>query len=101
MAQAAKYYEQRGHPSKAVQLYQKAGHQKRALELCFSAKLFDALKKIAGELNAESDPEVLARCAEFFMDNSHNDKAVHLLSMSHQFQKAVDLCQEHDVQITD
>ncbi|CAK0896109.1 unnamed protein product, partial [Prorocentrum cordatum] len=94
MAQAAKYYEQRGHPSKAVQLYQKAGHQKRALELCFSAKLFDALRKIAGELSADSDPEVLARCAEFFMEHSQHDKAVHLLSMSHQFQRAIDLCTE-------
>jgi len=101
MAQAAKYYEQRGHPSKAVQLYQKAGHQKRALELCFSAKLFDALRKIAGELSADSDPEVLARCAEFFMEHSQHDKAVHLLSMSHQFQRAIDLCTEKDVTITE
>jgi intraflagellar transport protein 140 len=101
MAQAAKYYEQRGHPSKAVQLYQKAGHQKRALELCFSAKLFDALRKIAGELSADSDPEVLARCAEFFMEHSQHDKAVHLLSMSHQFQRAIDLCTEKDVHVTE
>mmetsp|Transcript_42942 Transcript_42942/g.100869 ORF Transcript_42942/g.100869 Transcript_42942/m.100869 type:complete len:1420 (-) Transcript_42942:132-4391(-) len=101
MAQAAKYYEQRGQPSKAVVLYQKAGYQKRALELCFSARLFDALRKIADDLNAESDPEILAKCAEFFMQHNQHDKAVHLLSMSQQYEKAVDLCEEHDVHITE
>jgi len=101
MAQAAKYYEQRGQASKAVVLYQKAGQQKRALELCFSAKLFDALRKIADELSADSDPEILAKCAEFFMEHSQHDKAVHLLSISKQYETAVQLCAEHDVQITE
>merc|ERR1719191_1371551 len=101
MAQAAKYYEQRNQPSKAVILYQKAGCQKRALELCFSARLFDALRKIADELSADSDPEILAKCAEFFMQHNQHEKAVHLLSMSNQFEKAVDLCLTHDVQVTE
>ncbi|CAE8697850.1 unnamed protein product, partial [Polarella glacialis] len=66
MAQAAKYYEQRGQASKAVVLYQKAGQQKRALELCFSAKLFDALRKIADELSMEAGPrsEILQKIAQ-------------------------------------
>eukprot|EP00931_Biecheleriopsis_adriatica_P116716 TRINITY_DN92326_c0_g1_i1.p1 TRINITY_DN92326_c0_g1~~TRINITY_DN92326_c0_g1_i1.p1 ORF type:complete len:1461 (-),score=378.40 TRINITY_DN92326_c0_g1_i1:60-4403(-) len=101
MSQAAKYYEQRGQPSKAVVLYQKAGQQKRALELCFSARLFEALRKIADDLNADSDPAILAKCAEFFMEHSQHDKAVHLLSISRQYEKAVQLCNEHDVQITE
>lgn len=101
MAQAAKYYEQRGQHSKAVILYQKAGYQKRALELCFSANLFDALRKIADDLNPESDPEVLQKCAEFFMQHNQHDKAVHLLCMSSQYDKAVELCNMHDVHITD
>merc|ERR1719482_1715674 len=101
MAQAAKYYEQRNQPSKAVLLYQKAGHQKRALELCFSARLFDALRKIADDLSADSDPEILARCAEFFMQHKQHDKAVHLLSISHQYETAINQCYEHDVQITE
>eukprot|EP00927_Polykrikos_kofoidii_P019571 TRINITY_DN19165_c2_g1_i1.p1 TRINITY_DN19165_c2_g1~~TRINITY_DN19165_c2_g1_i1.p1 ORF type:complete len:1451 (-),score=223.71 TRINITY_DN19165_c2_g1_i1:186-4538(-) len=101
MAQAAKYYEQRGQHSRAVVLYQKAGCQKRALELCFSARLFDALRKIADDLSADSDPEILAKCAEFFMQHNQHEKAVHLLSMSHQYAKAVNLCCEHDVQITE
>lgn len=101
MTQAAKYYEQRGQASKAVVLYQKAGQQKRALELCFSARLFDALRKIADDLNADSDPEILGKCAEFFMEHSQHDKAVHLLSISRQFERAVHLCNEHNVQITE
>jgi len=101
MAQAAKYYEQRGQPQKAVILYQKAGQQKRALELCFSARLFDALRKIADDLSAESDPAILAKCAEFFMQHEQHDKAVHLLSISKQYDRAVQLCTEHDVHITE
>merc|ERR1740138_858722 len=102
MAQAAKYYEQRGQHPKAVVLYQKAGNQRRALELCFSARLFDALRKIADDLSADSDPEILAKCAEFFMQHNQHEKAVHLLSMSHQYEKAVDLCTAHEeVQITE
>merc|ERR1719335_407190 len=101
MAQAARYYEQRDQCSKAVILYQKAGCQKRALELCFQAKLFDALRKIADDLSADSNPEVLARCAEFFMQHRQHDKAVHLLSISHQYETAINQCYEHDVQITE
>eukprot|EP00929_Paragymnodinium_shiwhaense_P007169 TRINITY_DN111109_c0_g1_i1.p1 TRINITY_DN111109_c0_g1~~TRINITY_DN111109_c0_g1_i1.p1 ORF type:complete len:1446 (+),score=370.50 TRINITY_DN111109_c0_g1_i1:64-4401(+) len=101
MSQAAKYYEQRGQHSKAVVLYQKAGMQKRALELCFSARLFDALRKIADDLNADSDPEILWKCAEFFMQHDQHDKAVHFLSMSSQYERAVDLCCQHNVKITE
>lgn len=100
MAQAARYYEQR-EPSKAVVLFQKAGCQKKALELCFSACLFDALRKIADDLSADSDPEILAKCAEFFMQHRQHEKAVHLLSLSQQFARAVDLCDEHDVHVTE
>jgi len=101
MASAAKYYEQHGQPSKAVVLYQKSGCQKKALELCFSAGLFDALRKIADDLNADSDHEILAKCAEFFMQHNQHEKAVHLLSISQQYEKAVDLCCEHDVHISE
>lgn len=99
--QAAKHYEARGQASKAVILYQKAGVQKKALDLCFSAKLFDALRKIADDLSSSSDPEVLSKCAEFFMQHNQHEKAVHLLSMSHQYERAVELCIEHDVQINE
>merc|ERR1719316_1301381 len=88
-------------PSKAVILYQKAGNQRRALELCFSARLFDALRKIADDLSADSDPEILARRAEFFMQHRQHDKAVHLLSISHQYSTAVELCWKHELHITE
>jgi intraflagellar transport protein 140 len=102
MAAAAKHYEQSNQPTKAVTLYQKAGYQKRALELCFNARLFDSLRKIADDLCADSDPEILAKCAEFFMQHNQHEKAVHLLSMSHQYMKAVELCTQHEeVQITE
>eukprot|EP00397_Hematodinium_sp_SG-2012_P002167 GEMP01002173.1.p1 GENE.GEMP01002173.1~~GEMP01002173.1.p1 ORF type:complete len:1212 (+),score=290.70 GEMP01002173.1:310-3945(+) len=101
MIKAAKMYEERGQPSQAVLLYQKAGCQTRALELCFQARLFDALCKIADDLDDKADPAILAKCAEFFMEHQQHSKSVHLLSMSKQYEKAVELCFQHDVKISE
>jgi len=101
MIKAARIYETRGQPSQAVLLYQKAGCQTRALELCFNARLFDALCKIADDLDASADPAILNKCAEFFMQHQQHSKAVHLLSMAKQYDSAVQLCHEHDVPLTE
>ncbi|CAD7923674.1 unnamed protein product [Amoebophrya sp. A120] len=123
LSYAAKYYEKQGNSqsaSKAVLLYQKAGQTGRAMELCFSAKLFEPLRKIvedivqkaeqaaaAGSAKEEgtdtpaADPELLARCAEFFTHHEQHDKAVQLLCMSHQVSEAIDLCYQHNVFISE
>ncbi|CAD7929934.1 unnamed protein product [Amoebophrya sp. A25] len=120
---AAKHYEKQGTPAaaaKAVTLYQKAGQAGRAMELCFSARLFEPLRKIVEEIvkKAESapdqsgkgqdasdvptaDPELLARCAEFFRENEQHDKAVQLLCLSGQVGEAIDVCYQHGVHITE
>lgn len=93
-----------GQPQKAVTLYHKAGATGRALELCFSARLFDQLRKIAEDLRPDSgfeNPEILARVGEFFLQNQQHEKAVHILGMSKQYETAIDLCSAHDVPITD
>jgi intraflagellar transport protein 140 len=104
MIQAGRYCEQSGQPQKAVTLYHKAGSTARALELCFSARLFDQLRKIAEDLRPDSgleNPEILARVGEFFLQNQQHEKAIHILGMSKQFETAVDLCSTHDVPITE
>merc|ERR1719253_1119982 len=104
MVQAARYCEQQGQPQKAVQLYHKAGATTRALELCFATRQFDMLRKIAEDLKPDSEfdnPEVLARCAEFLIDNQQHEKAVHLLAMSRQFETAIELCTRHNVSLTE
>jgi intraflagellar transport protein 140 len=104
MLRAGRYCEQSGQPQKAVTLYQKAGYTTRALELCFNAKLYDQLRKIAEDIRPDDsgfDPEILSRVAKFFLAQEQHDKAVHILGMSKQYEKAIDLCTEQDVQISE
>jgi intraflagellar transport protein 140 len=104
MLRAGRYCEQSGQPQKAVTLYHKAGYTTRALELCFSAKLYDQLKKIADDLKPDSgleNPEILTRVGKFFLQNDQHDKAVYILGMSKQYEAAIDLVTDNDVIINE
>jgi intraflagellar transport protein 140 len=92
--EAAKYYEDKdGHTDKSVMLYHKvgrvcaqcdtplqAGMFGRAMELAARTEQYGALDLIAADLNRDSDPRVLERCAEFFTQNQQYAKAVELLA---------------------
>lgn len=43
----------------------------------------------------------VCRCAEFFMQHGHQDKAVKMLIAAGQYGRALELCVEHDVTITE
>ncbi|KAL3159995.1 hypothetical protein ABBQ38_010383 [Trebouxia sp. C0009 RCD-2024] len=101
MLDTAEYFEQRRELDKAVLLYQKAGKERRALELCFSANLVETLASIAGSLTAKSDPAVMARCADFFLERGEQEKGVQLLIQACQPSRALDLCQQHNITITE
>lgn len=58
-----------------------AGNFSRALDLSFRAKQFGALQMISGDLDERADPELLQRCADFFLENGQYDKAVDLLAI--------------------
>ena len=51
----------------------------RALELCFSTQQFAALQVIAEDLDENTDPHMLDKCARFFLEHAQYDKAVDLL----------------------
>ena len=83
-ARVARAFEKRSLFSRAVRLWHRAGRVDRALGLCFRARLFDDLDDIATELSERStstavDPAVLQRCAAYFQEHGHPDKAVSLL----------------------
>ncbi|XP_025772526.1 intraflagellar transport protein 140 homolog [Puma concolor] len=80
MTEAALYYEDKGeHVDRAVMLYHKAGHFSKALELAFATQQFVALQLIAEDLDERSDPALLARCSDFFLEHNQYEKAVELL----------------------
>ncbi|XP_015685305.1 intraflagellar transport protein 140 homolog, partial [Protobothrops mucrosquamatus] len=80
MIEAARYYEGRGEQmDQAVTLYHKAGHLSKALELAFATQQFAALQLVAEDLDEKSDPALLARCSDFFIEHAQYEKAVKLL----------------------
>lgn len=53
----------------------------KALDLAFKTHQFETLQQIATELDSDSDPALVAKCAEYFITNSQFDKAVDLLAI--------------------
>lgn len=98
---AAAYFEECGDYKRAVELYHRAGYIHKAVEMAFTSQQPEILQVIASELNEESDPELVGRCAEFFESINLNQKAVLLLANTKQYEKALELCMKSSVPITD
>lgn len=45
---------------------------------------YDAVELVASELTAEDDQELLMKCADYFIEQAHFEKAVHLLAIGKQ-----------------
>ncbi|XP_019503997.1 PREDICTED: intraflagellar transport protein 140 homolog [Hipposideros armiger] len=102
MIETARYYEEKGEQmDRAVMLYHKAGHFSKALELAFATQQFVALQLIAEDLDEKSDPALLARCSDFFLEHSQYEKAVELLLAAKKYQEALQLCLEQNMTITE
>lgn len=56
---------------------------------------------IADDLEASQDPSLYTRCAEFFMQHGHFGKAVKMLIAAQQYTRALEMCIEQDVTISE
>ncbi|XP_033092150.1 intraflagellar transport protein 140 homolog isoform X5 [Trachypithecus francoisi] len=102
MIEAARYYEEKGmQMDRAVMLYHKAGHFSKALELAFATQQFVALQLIAEDLDETSDPALLARCSDFFIEHSQYERAVELLLAARKYREALQLCLEQNMSISE
>ncbi|XP_030068388.1 intraflagellar transport protein 140 homolog [Microcaecilia unicolor] len=102
MMEAARYYEEKGEQmDRAVTLYHKAGHFSKALELAFATQQFGALQLIAEDLDEKSDPALLARCSDFFIEHRQFERAVELLLAAKKYYEALQLCLEQNLIITE
>lgn len=97
----ARFFEERGLSEKAVILYQKGGKIPRALEMCFKAQLFDSLRIISDSLGAETDPALLSKCGDFFMQHDQFEKAAHLYITAKEYIKALSICMKYNVKISE
>jgi intraflagellar transport protein 140 len=97
----ARHFEDRGHVDRAVQLYRKGGALGRAIDLCFAHGLFEDLRAIAEEMGPDTNPELLRRCADFFISKGQFDKAVSLLITGRRYAEAADMCVAHKIEMTE
>lgn len=99
--ECARYFEDANLLDKAVILYHRAGMLHKALDLAFKTQQFDVLQQIATDLDADSDPALVAKCADYFVTNEQFDKAVDLLAIAKNFNEAINICLQHNVQLTE
>ncbi|EDW03430.1 intraflagellar transport protein 140 homolog [Drosophila grimshawi] len=98
---AAAYFEECGNFKYAVELYHRAGMLHKALEMAFESQQPEILEIIASELNAESDGELINRCADFFASIEQYQKAVQLLAKTKHLERALGICLEKGVPVTE
>lgn len=65
MVQSARYFEDKRQWDAAAKLYLRGGNMSRALDLCFTHNRFEALREIADQLSADTDPALLKKVRRF------------------------------------
>lgn len=100
-AVAAIYFEETGDFKRAVELYHRSGMLHKAVEMAFASKQPETLQIIAAELDHHSDPELIEKCADFFLESQQAQKAVQTLATAKQFERAIDVCRSYNVPITE
>ena len=101
---AAKYFERgsdKPQYDKAVILYEKAGYFGKALDLAVKTNQHNALQHISKHLDSNTDPVLLGKAANFFLENKQYDKAVDLFVASKDNQRALDLCLQYNISVTE
>lgn len=102
MLDAARYYETLpGQEDKAVLLYHKAGHTTKAVDLAFRANKYAELALITDGITEKTDPQLVRRVADFFMENEQFDKAVDLLAVTKKVDQALELLVKYNVPISE
>ena len=66
-----------------------------------SSVIFDMLNTIAHDLGADTNPQTLAKCAEFLVQHKQFDRAVELYVMAKRYLQAVEMCLQHRVNISE
>lgn len=100
-AVAAAFFEEIEDYKRAVELYHRSGMLHKAVEMAFASEQPETLQVIAADLDTNSDPELVQRCAEFFVTSHQPQKAANLLASAKQYEKSLDIIGEHKIPITD
>lgn len=102
MLESAIFLEKKGVKDKAVALYRQIGATECALNLCIRGGLYDTLHEISTTLaSQQADPKIFLNMAEHFKAQHNYQKAVEMLVFAKEFTEAINMCEEHDVRLTD
>ena len=88
-----------GDPSKAIFLYHRGKALEVAVELAFETESYDVLEGIMNDLDENTPPELLKKCAQFFAQHQQWDKAVTLYINGGVFNTALELCLKYGVKV--
>ena len=97
----AKYYEENYQSDRAILLYHRAGLLRKALDLAFKTQQYNTLQLIAMDVNADSDPTLIEKCAEYFIENEQIEKAIDLLALGKKYMEALQLIQNHNIALSE
>ncbi|PRP89671.1 intraflagellar transport protein [Planoprotostelium fungivorum] len=101
MLESGKYFEDRQQMDRAVILFHKGGALGKAVELCFQAGLYDQLGSITDDLTPNTDPELITKCCDFFLNHNRYDKAVTLYITGCQVSRALEVALNNRINITE
>lgn len=65
----------------------------------FRCGQMDAVESIASQLSVSSDADLIVKCALYFADQGHYDRAVHLYAIAKQYDQALSLIQTKHVRL--
>eukprot|EP00826_Nyctotherus_ovalis_P044555 TRINITY_DN4815_c0_g2_i2.p1 TRINITY_DN4815_c0_g2~~TRINITY_DN4815_c0_g2_i2.p1 ORF type:complete len:524 (+),score=176.41 TRINITY_DN4815_c0_g2_i2:152-1723(+) len=99
--QSASYFEDKKQFERAATLYARGGNTRKALKIAETNKLFKLMKTLSESLQETEDPEMLARNAQFMVDNGRYEEAVHLLLNAKNYEEAVELCERNNVPMSE
>ena len=99
VCKAAQWFEQQKEAKNAILLYSRAGRLNRALALCFVMKQYDALDEISDTLNSKTDPKILLKCGQYFVESERWSKAAQCFALAQEFEKVIELCNKHNIKL--
>ena len=99
IARAAKFYEEKNDLRVAALLWNRAGRMNKALALCLERDAQDALEEIADSVKQGTDPAVLEKCAELFMENGQYKRAANFFALAHKIDRAKEICEEKNIKL--
>lgn len=99
VAKAAMKFEEKHDIRTAALLWHRAGRMNHALNLCLENEADEALDEIADIVKQGTDPTVLVKCAEHFLEAEDFQKAANFYTLAIKIDKAIEICTKYQIKL--